>query len=140
MAHTVSVAKLRAWLSGGGKSPNELATKKRLRGVLGVVSSCSLGAGVILTLMARRKQGFGSLSMSDAELMAAALFGLEHRRSAIDEQIAELRRVVRKTDFSKTAVPTRKKHTMSAAARQRIAAAQRKRWAAVRKAKKAAGE
>jgi hypothetical protein len=28
--------------------------------------------------MARRKHAFGSLSMSDAELMAAALFGLEH--------------------------------------------------------------
>jgi hypothetical protein len=35
-AHTVSVAKLRAWLSGGGKSPNELVAKKRLREVLGV--------------------------------------------------------------------------------------------------------
>jgi hypothetical protein len=34
--HTVSVAKLRSWLSGGGKSPNELATKKKLREVLGV--------------------------------------------------------------------------------------------------------
>src|ERR1700694_941941 len=72
--------------------------------------------------MARRKQGLGSLSMSDAELMAAALFGLEHRRAAIDEQIAELRWVVRKTDFPKPAVPTQKEHTMSAAARRRIAA------------------
>jgi hypothetical protein len=36
MAHTVSVAKLRAWLVGGGKSPNEQVAKKRLRDMLGV--------------------------------------------------------------------------------------------------------
>lgn len=32
--HTVSVAKLQAWLDGGGKSPNEQALKSRLRSVL----------------------------------------------------------------------------------------------------------
>jgi hypothetical protein len=36
------------------------------------------------------------------------------------------------------AKPTRKKRTMSAAARKRIAAAQRKRWAKVKRARKAA--
>ena len=35
-AHTVSVAKLRAWLAGGSKSPNEQVAKKRLRDILGV--------------------------------------------------------------------------------------------------------
>jgi hypothetical protein len=43
----------------------------------------ALGAaefGAILALMARRKHAFGGLSMSDAELMAAALLGLEHQR------------------------------------------------------------
>jgi hypothetical protein len=88
--------------------------------------------------MARRKRGFGGLTMSEAELMAAALFGLEHRRSAIDEQIAEVRRRLRNTDLSGSAVP-RQKRTMSAAARRRIAAAQRKRWAKFR-AKKSSGK
>src|ERR1700694_4341728 len=50
----------------------------------------------------------------------------------LNEQIAEIRRVVRKTDFSESAVPAHRKHTMSAAARRRIAAAQRKRWAEFR--------
>jgi len=75
--------------------------------------------------------------MSDAELMAAALLGLEHQRSEIEEQMAEVRRVLRKTDLSGSDVP-RKMGPMSAAGRERIAAAQRKRWAAVKKAKKTA--
>jgi hypothetical protein len=79
--------------------------------------------GSPLTPMALQKRGFGSFSMSDAELIAATLFELEHRRSAIDEQLAELRRVVRKTDFSKSAA---QEHTMSVAVRRRIAAGQRK--------------
>jgi hypothetical protein len=32
--HTVSVGKLRSWLDGNGKSPNEVVTKKRLREML----------------------------------------------------------------------------------------------------------
>ena len=32
MCHTVSVARLRSWLDGVGKSPNEHAMKSRLRG------------------------------------------------------------------------------------------------------------
>jgi hypothetical protein len=46
--------------------------------------------GAILALMARRKHGFGNLSMSDAELMAAALLGLEHQRSDIEARISAL--------------------------------------------------
>jgi hypothetical protein len=86
--------------------------------------------------MAPRKHAFGGLSMSDAELMAAALLGLEHQRSEIEEQMAEVRRVLRKTDLSGSDVP--QMGPMSAAGRERIAAAQRKRWAAVKKAKKTA--
>jgi hypothetical protein len=84
-------------------------------------------------LMPRRKRAFGGLSMSDAELMAAALFGLEHQRSDIEGKMADIRRAIRSTDLTKSAaMPTRRKRTMSAAARRRIAAAQRKRWAAVK--------
>src|ERR1700687_3326056 len=36
MAHKVIVARLRDRLDGGGKSPNELVAKKRLREMLGV--------------------------------------------------------------------------------------------------------
>lgn len=68
--------------------------------------------------MARRKHAFGSLSMSDAELMAAALLGLEHQQSEIEEQTANLRRVLCKTDLSGSA---RKRGSMSATGRKRIA-------------------
>jgi len=71
--------------------------------------------------------------MSNAELMTAALFGLEHQRSDIEGKMADIRRAIRSTDLTKSAaMPTRIKRTMSAAARRRIAAAQRKRWAAVK--------
>jgi len=33
-AHTVTLARLRAWLDGVGKSPGEHATKLRLRGMI----------------------------------------------------------------------------------------------------------
>lgn len=33
--HELSVAKLTAWLEGGGKSPNEQAMKVRLRAIVG---------------------------------------------------------------------------------------------------------
>jgi hypothetical protein len=32
--HTVSVAKLRSWLEGGAKSPNQKVEKERLKGLL----------------------------------------------------------------------------------------------------------
>jgi hypothetical protein len=34
MSHTVTLARLRAWLDGVGKSPGEQATKSRLRGMI----------------------------------------------------------------------------------------------------------
>ena len=41
--------------------------------------------------MPRRKNAFYGLSMTDAELMAAALIGLERQRAEIGEKMAELR-------------------------------------------------
>ena len=34
MTHTVSMRKIREWLDGGAKSPNEKVTKERLKGLL----------------------------------------------------------------------------------------------------------
>jgi hypothetical protein len=89
--------------------------------------------------MPRHKKATG-LAMSDAEILEAALFGLETKRSEIDEKMAELRRQIggrdgqpaRKSVAVDLAEPTPKKRTMSAAGRRRIAAAQRKRWAALK--------
>ena len=41
--------------------------------------------------MPRQKKTFGGLTMTDAELMAAALIGLERQRSELEEKMAELR-------------------------------------------------
>jgi hypothetical protein len=79
-------------------------------------------------LMPRQKRSFG-VKVSDPEILAAALVGFEHKRSEIEEKMAELRR-----RLGGGAAPVPKKRTMSAAARRRIGAAQRKRWAAVKKA------
>jgi len=105
-------------------------------------------AGIIAG-MPRHKKAFGGLSMTDAELMAAALIGLERQRSELEEKMAELRRQIGagagrrpgrparvSAEVDSGAVPPNKR-TMSAAARRRIAAAQRKRWAAIKKAEAA---
>jgi hypothetical protein len=95
--------------------------------------------------MPRRKKAFDGLSMTDAELMAAALIGLERQRAEIGEKMAELRQrldggagqAARKSAAVDSAAPVPKipkKRSMSAAARRRIAAAQRKRWAELKKA------
>ena len=92
--------------------------------------------------MPRHKKAFASLSMTDAELLEAALIGLERQRSEIEEKMAELRRQIgdgrnrqaeRKSARIDSAVAP-KKRTMSAAGRRRVAAAQRKRWAELKKA------
>ena len=81
------------------------------------------------------------------ELLTAALEGLELRRQRLEEQIAEVRSLLRSSggrakesegQGQQEAQP--RKRVLSAAARKRIAAAQRKRWAAAKKAatKKAA--
>jgi len=89
--------------------------------------------------MRRQKPAFGSL-VTDAELLEAALIGLEHRRSEIDEKMAELRRTIARTTLSrshsiaaKQSAPLRTRRTLSAAAPRRIASAQRRRWATVKK-------
>src|SRR2546428_13328351 len=91
--------------------------------------------------MPRHKKAFNGLSMSDAELMAAALIGLERQRAEIEAKMAELRQrleggagqAARKSAEVDSGAATPKKRTMSAAARRRIAAAQRKRWAAIKR-------
>ena len=77
------------------------------------------------------------------EILEAALEGLEAQREKLDTQIAEVRRMLgtRASRTTKTSATTetsgrkagRKKRTLSAEARKRIAAAQKKRWAQFRK-------
>jgi hypothetical protein len=75
----------------------------------------------------------------DAEILQAALVGLEHQKAEIDGKMAEIRRRLRgvQEDSPSTAASAnlvRKRKPMSAGARNRIGAATRKRWAAFRKA------
>jgi hypothetical protein len=86
------------------------------------------------------------------EILKAALAGLEAQKQKVDDQIAEVHRMlparrvgsILKTiakpvaPIVGTAIGTkaRKKHVFSPEARKRIADAQKKRWAAVRKATK----
>src|ERR1044072_3549742 len=68
------------------------------------------------------------------EIIQAAIEGFESQKLRIDEQIAELRHLLKgdhtaPSGATESRRPTRK---MSAAARKRIAAAQRARWAKVR--------
>jgi hypothetical protein len=97
----------------------------------------------IISGMARRKRAFDGLSMSDGDLLEAALIGLERQRDSINEKMAALRerlgvrgggRVSSVADMVSPdgAAPPRTRRRMSAAARRRIAAAQRKRWAALK--------
>ena len=80
------------------------------------------------------------------EILEAALRGLEAQRDKLDEQIRQVhammgRRVGRPSKQSARAEngpaassgKARKKRTLSAEARKRIAAAQKKRWATFRK-------
>ena len=86
----------------------------------------------------------------NAEILEAALQGLETQKQKIDEQIAQVRslmgrRVGRPPKQSggggggaakaaaSSSGSTRKKRVLSPEARKRIAAAQKKRWAAFRK-------
>jgi hypothetical protein len=77
----------------------------------------------------------------DPVLLRAALEGFELQRQRIDEQISQLRTLLRgrtpqaspaeKAETATDGNGTRRK--LSAAARKRIAAAQKKRWAEFRK-------
>jgi hypothetical protein len=79
----------------------------------------------------------------DPKVLEAALVGLELRRERLDQQIAEVRRLIGGRGTRKAAAtqaaPARKRRKLSAAALKRIADAQRKRWAEWRKEKKTAG-
>ena len=92
--------------------------------------------------MPRRKKAFDGLSITDAELMATALIGLERQRDEIEEKMAELRRQIEARPGRRPGVaaiaqaqgtPVAKKRTRSAAVRRRMAEAQRKRWAALKR-------
>ena len=72
------------------------------------------------------------------DILEAALRGLTHERSKIEEQIQEIEGLLHGTAPAKASAPaaasssggaSTKKRTMSADARKRIAEAQRKRWA-----------
>ncbi|HLK50411.1 MAG TPA: hypothetical protein VKT49_19860 [Bryobacteraceae bacterium] len=92
--------------------------------------------------MARTRSGSGSAG--DADFLAAALRGYEQQRSQIEARMAELRKELGRRGAGNsagawsgsTSAPARKKRTLSAAARERIAEAQRKRWAAARQGSK----
>jgi hypothetical protein len=84
----------------------------------------------------------GSNSAPNVALLEAALEGLQLQRSRIDEQIAEVRRLLgRRTSTARGSAtaqsggfrPPRARRALSAAARKRIAAAQKRRWAEYRK-------
>jgi hypothetical protein len=65
------------------------------------------------------------------QILNAALENLTSRRHQIDEQIAEVRRILGSSSegASASAEPATRKRTMSAAGRRAIAQAQRRRWA-----------
>ncbi len=86
----------------------------------------------------------GRSSSSDKATLAMALVGYEIEKRKIEERIREIRAHLGGTraaapDAGKAA-GTRRKRTLSAAARRRIAAAQRKRWAEHRKKLAKAGK
>ncbi len=84
----------------------------------------------------------GKATVANADLLAAALEGLEAQKRRIEEQISQVqamlgRRRGRKPAAEPAEKPARKRQ-LSPAARKRIAAAQKRRWAEFRK--KAAAE
>jgi hypothetical protein len=71
------------------------------------------------------------------EILEAALTGLEAQREKLDEQILQVRSMLRnkKTEAFPHAAGVARKRVLSPEARKRIATAQKKRWAAFRKAR-----
>ena len=81
----------------------------------------------------------------DTETLEMALLGFEQKKVEIEEKISQIRSLLGsapKSTTKKSAKPktaaepetaTRKRRTLSAAARKRIALAQKKRWAEHRK-------
>src|SRR5438552_1627779 len=76
------------------------------------------------------------------QILNAALENLTSKRQQLDEQIAEVRRLLGgSTDgASPTAEPATRKRTISAAGRRAIADAQKQRWAAKKAASAAPSE
>jgi hypothetical protein len=80
-------------------------------------------------------------TIRDHSLLAAALEGLELQKQRIDEQIREVRALLRKStgrrgrpsDSGVEMGVKRAASRLSSAARKRIAAAQKRRWAAYRR-------
>jgi hypothetical protein len=82
---------------------------------------------------------------ADPQLLQAALEGLELQRQRIEDQIRQVRTALGRRSPGRPATkraavettqpqkPARRKRTLSAEARKRIAAAQKKRWANYRK-------
>jgi len=76
----------------------------------------------------------------DPAVLQAALEGLEFQRQRVDQQMAQVRSLLRaapKKRPTAAQAPAKPRPRMSLAGRKRVAAAQRKRWAKV-KAKQAA--
>jgi hypothetical protein len=78
-------------------------------------------------------------TVTDHEILEAALIGLQHSLATVHEKIKEVRRRLggkpaRNEVPAASAGDGRPRRVMGTAARRRIAAAQRKRWAAYRKA------
>ena len=80
--------------------------------------------------------------VQNTSLLGAALEGLEIQKHRIDGQIREVRAMLghrgpgrrpKTEEAANPSVSTRKRRTLSAAARKRIAAAQKARWAKFRK-------
>ncbi len=76
----------------------------------------------------------------DAGILSAALEGLELQKQRLEQQIAEVRRLLGRTTRKAAVVAVeakRPRRKLSAAARKHIAAVQKKRWAEWRKKQKA---
>jgi hypothetical protein len=77
-------------------------------------------------------EGHGEMAQQlSTEILSAALENLTEKRHQIDEQIAEVRRMLgsSRNGSPNTSESKPRKHMISAAGRRRIAAAQRRRWA-----------
>jgi hypothetical protein len=85
---------------------------------------------MICKLVPSKKTRSSMIDQLTTEILNAALESLTAKRDQIDEQIAEVRRMLGTgRNGSATAEPARPKHRISAAGRRAIAAAQRRRWA-----------
>src|SRR5258707_6019509 len=89
--------------------------------------------------MTKRRMRYIISGMIDIATLQAALVGYQSRLDEITAKMTEIRRTlgIAKSGggaiSTPSAKPERKKRTLSAAARKRIAAAQRQRWAAFHK-------